>query len=87
MTQWQHAFLTVDPMKPEDITKLESYGKDGWECVSVLPWSQSWQLETMAHVPGDAEHGTVHTGGPGTFLMFFKRAIQEAGPNIPGYTR
>jgi len=41
MTVWQHAWISVDPVKPEDITKLESFGKEGWELVSVIPWGQT----------------------------------------------
>lgn len=41
MTVWQHAWISVDPIKPEDITKLESFGKEGWELVSVIPWGQT----------------------------------------------
>lgn len=40
MAAWQHAWISVDPTKPEDISKLETYGKEGWELVSVLPWNQ-----------------------------------------------
>ena len=40
MTVWQHAWISVDPLKPEDIGKLESFGKEGWELVSVMPWGQ-----------------------------------------------
>jgi hypothetical protein len=41
MAVWQHAWISVDPMKPEDITKLENFGKEGWELVSVMPWGQT----------------------------------------------
>ncbi len=47
MPAWQHAWISVDPMKPEDITKLESFGKEGWELVSVIPWGQTPSIFLM----------------------------------------
>lgn len=47
MTQWQHAWISVDPMKPEDITKLETFGKEGWEMAGVMPWGQNPSIFLM----------------------------------------
>jgi len=77
MTVWQHAWISVDPTKAEDITKLETFGKEGWEMVSVLPWGQTWQFEKTAHLAGDAEHGSISPSGSNIFLMFFKRPIED----------
>lgn len=38
MAVWQHAWISLDPMKQDDIGKLERFGQDGWELVSVMPW-------------------------------------------------
>ncbi|MHB8577328.1 MAG: DUF4177 domain-containing protein [Dehalococcoidia bacterium] len=47
MTAWQHAWISVDPMKPEDHTKLEAFGKEGWELVSVMPWGATPSIFLM----------------------------------------
>lgn len=41
MQKFQHAWVSVDPSKREDIDKLEQMGSEGWELVSVIPWGQS----------------------------------------------
>lgn len=87
MAQWQHAWISVDPMKAEDISKLETFGKEGWEMVAVLPWGQAWQFDKMAHGIGDAERGSIRPEGPSIFLMFFKRQIEDTTPGLPGYSR
>jgi hypothetical protein len=87
MTQWQHAWISVDPMKSEDISKLETFGKEGWEMVSVLPWGQAWQFDKSPHMVGEAEHATIAPSGSSIFLMFFKRPIEESASGMPGFNR
>lgn len=41
MTQWQHAWISVNPNERDDISKLEQMGNEGWELVSVIPWGQT----------------------------------------------
>jgi len=77
MTVWQHAWISVDPTKAEDIAKLEAFGKEGWEMVSVLPWGQTWQFDKAAHLVGDVERGTITPAGASIFLMFFKRPVPD----------
>ena len=76
MPAWQHAWISVDPMKPEDISKLETYGKEGWELVSVLPWGQTWQYQRPPQIASEIAQGTIASTG-GIFLMFFKRQVPD----------
>jgi hypothetical protein len=78
MTTWQHAWISVDPTRSEDISKLESFGKEGWEMVAVLPWGQAWQFESSA-MTGGPNRGTVTPSGSSVFLMFFKRPVPDSG--------
>jgi hypothetical protein len=78
MTVWQHAWISVDPTKSDDISKLESFGKEGWEMVSVLPWGQAWQFERTVSAMGAPERGNINPSGPSVFLMFFKRPVPDS---------
>jgi hypothetical protein len=77
MTVWQHAWISVDPTRSEDISKLESFGKEGWEMVAVLPWGQAWQFQRTAAGVGAPEGGAITPSGASVFLMFFKRPMPE----------
>ena len=76
MQVWQHAWISVDPTRSEDISKLEAFGKEGWEMVAVLPWGQAWQFDSSGAMGGPSR-GNITPSGPSVFLMFFKRPVPE----------